>query len=1228
LTMAASLWWLSGLWAQGNYGIDILRYTETVKTVAKTSIAPEALRGLSYWFFYGRDKLGPWIEANLDYTQVIGKIAISYTLPVLALVAAVCTRWKYRAYFVFLVLMGTAIAVGAHPYDHPSPFGGFLKGFADSSQAGLALRSTGRAVPLIVLGLAVLLGAGVNAAWDWLQGRDLNRLAWAAVGMVGVLAALNLPALWNGHYYGENLQRPEDIPQYWKEAAGYLDAQDHDTRVMELPGADFASYQWGNTVDPITPGLMDRGYVARELIPYGSPASADLLNAFDRRLQESVLDRDSVAPIARIMAVGDVVLRNDLQNQRYNTPRPTLLWRQFSPIPPPGLEQVETFGTIPKGPSQFPLLDEQALVLPPGTPEGPAVGVFNVTDQLPIVRARSARNPVIIAGDGEGLVDAAAVGLIGARPVVFYSGSFAQDPQFLRSQNDSMLVVTDSNRKRARRWSGVRDNTGYTERADEDPMVDDPTDNRLPVFPDADTDAQSVTDQRGAQVEATAYGNSVSYTPEDRAARAFDGDLLTAWKVGAFANVGGERIVLHLDDPITTDHVNLVQPQNGPRDRWITEATLRFDGQDPIKIKLGDASRTPSGQSFEFPKRTFSTLSIQVDQTNIGTLVDYIGVSAVGFAEVRVRDDAPGSEDVRIEEVVRMPLDLLDAMGAQSLDHPLVFVMSRLRTVPVPPRYDEELRIARTFQLPTARAFGFTGVARLDPDAPEAALDELLGLVPVSAGGVSATSNGHMAGDVRVRAASAIDGDPHTAWTAPFATPVGSAIQVRTPEPVTFDHLDLQIVADGRHTVPRQLLLEVDGEQRTIDLPAIEDRKVQDATVDVPVTFDPVTGSAIKLTVLDSRQVLTKEYYSGALAATPIAIAELGIPGVQVVADDSATLGGACRTDLMTVDGASVGVTVTGTRDDAAARGELDVQLCDTELALGAGEHTLRTKPGRTTGIDLDRLVFSSASGGGVAPVGPAATLATPDAPVGPRVDVTDFGRTKVKLTVHDANDPFWLVLGESVNAGWKATVDGKDVGGSTLVNGYANGWRIDPARGDVNVVLEWTPQRVVWASLVFSALALLVCGGIFLVSGIRDRRRKARDWRVQFVGPPELRSPRIATGSRPSTTGIVTGSVFAGLVAGGVVRPWVGILVGVLTAIVLVRPRFRLLLTAAPPTLLAASALYIMAKQWHVKYPPFFEWPTFFEAVHILGWLAVVLIAADAWVEVLRTRPRSKSSS
>ena len=140
-------------------------------------------------------------------------------------------------------------------------------------------------------------------------------------GLVIVLAVVNLPALWTGAFYTQDLTRDEAIPQYWTDAIAALDAQPHDTRVLEIPGSDFAAYRWGQTVDPIAPGLMDRPYVARELVPWGSAASADLLNALDHRMQEGTLDPNALAPIARLMASGTIAYRADLQTDRYDLAR-------------------------------------------------------------------------------------------------------------------------------------------------------------------------------------------------------------------------------------------------------------------------------------------------------------------------------------------------------------------------------------------------------------------------------------------------------------------------------------------------------------------------------------------------------------------------------------------------------------------------------------------------------------------------------------------------------------------------------------------------------------------------------------------------------------------------------------------------------------------------------------------------------------------------------------------
>src|SRR4029077_21249634 len=121
---------------------------------------------------------------------------------------------------------------------------------------------------------------------------------------------------------------------------------------------------------------------------------------------------------------------------------------------------------------------------------------FGVRDPRPIVRAEPTRGALIVSGDGEGLGDLAATGLLGPHNVVRYSASFAGDPKRLAAalREHAVLVVTDTNRKRAQRWDNLRDNVGYTERVHEHPLARDTTDSRLDAFPNAGTDASTVMD--------------------------------------------------------------------------------------------------------------------------------------------------------------------------------------------------------------------------------------------------------------------------------------------------------------------------------------------------------------------------------------------------------------------------------------------------------------------------------------------------------------------------------------------------------------------------------------------------------------------------------------------------------------------------------------------------------------------------------------------------------------
>src|SRR5690606_2681937 len=242
----------------------------------------------------------------------------------------------------------------------------------------------------------------------------------------------------------------------------------------------------------------------------------------------------------------------DLQYERYNTPRPRNFWDFVTGAP--GLGEPTGFG--PGEPNEtvteVQLEDEVLLQTDPSLPDPPELGVFAVADPVPIVSTHTTDGPVLVAGDGAGLVDAAEAGLIDGSELILYSGALDDEAIDAALDSGALLLVTDTNRQRGERWTTVRHTRGYTESADAEPLVDDPTDNRLPLFPDAESDASTVADQEGEVVaSATSYGNPITYTSEERPSLAVDGDPETAWRTAAFSDARGERIELELADPVT-----------------------------------------------------------------------------------------------------------------------------------------------------------------------------------------------------------------------------------------------------------------------------------------------------------------------------------------------------------------------------------------------------------------------------------------------------------------------------------------------------------------------------------------------------------------------------------------------------------------------------------------------------------------------------------------------------
>ena len=1188
LSLSVSIWWIAGLVLQGRYSLPVTRYTETYEVVADAATAPEILRGLGYWFFYGNDKFGPWIQPSIEYTQGVWLLFLTFGLVVLALLANAVVRWRHRSYFVLLLVVGALIGIGAHPFDEPSFLGSLFKDFT-RTDAGLALRSTPRAVPLVVLATSVLLGTVVGAVQARLPraGRTLGVLTLVAI----VLAN---PAMWRVRMIEEHLHRPEALPAYWLEAAEAFDAGDDRTRIWEVPGSDFASYRWGNTVDPITPGLIERGYVARELVPFGSAESADLLTAFDRKLQEGSLESASVVPIARLLSVGDLVHRADLTYERFRTPRPVLLRAFLDGIAELG--SPTGFGSEQPnraGPEQT-LLDELELSIDPALPHPAAVTAYPVPQPLPVVRVRNPAGAQVVIGDGEGLVDAAAAGHLDVDRMLFFGADLALD-DVLREQiiaEPVQIVITDSNRRRSRRWGTLRENVGYTELAGFEPLIFDPQDNRLPLFPAATAAGSGVADdirtvavhRTGPEISASRFGNPVTHTLDDRPVHAADGDLSTAWTVADFAEARGEFLRFAFTEPQTVASLHAVQPLV-EANRHITEIMIVADGGDQRRtLPLSSASWTTEGEELTFAPITGTVFDVILTDLDYPVSDTYpVGISPVGFAELTLGKSPP------TEEWIRTPRALVDRLGEELDAHDLAVVLTRERSDPREPVRDTPERFMRRLvPVPTPRVFEVSGTVRLDATMDSTVIDTFLR----PGDPVTLTSTGSLEGSLGAGPSALLDGDPATAFVGRFESQRGQAWRVQAEQPAPLDGIELDIIVDRYRSVPSRLAVSLD------DGPAVEFETglgLEDAalgstrTVRLPVEASSV--SSIRIEIVASVDRLTRDWYSNAMVAMPFAVAEMRAGGLSVAADAAIDTG--CVDGLLSIDGRPVSVRVTGSAAAARKGDALRLEGCSPAPTQPGDVEVITAAASTSLPLTVDQIVLHSAR-----------QVSAP-AEIVP-LSVEWRSDVEARGTVPPGNEGRWLVLGQSRNDGWEAVVDGQSLGAPRLVDGFANGWLL-PAEGG-ELTLQWTPQRLVTVALWMSlgaALAVLVLA--LRASGRDDPVLAAAPSLIPWGGIPGTWFP-------VATRALIVGALTAGGFAVVNLPSFHGaaLAVGGAVAVSLRFPRLERIAPVLAAAVFGLCSLLIMLEQTLERHPPDFIWPQQFDSYHVLGVLTVLLLAAD----------------
>ena len=1158
LALAVSVWWISMLLIQGRYGTDVLPYSESLADVSLTSTSPETWRALGYWLFYVRDPYAATTTESLRYLASTPAIVVSFAVPLIALGAVGWIRWAHRRYAAALIAVGLVLAVGVHPIDDRSPLMRLVAG-DDEGGLALALRSSTRALPVTMLGVALAFAmivdasAGIRFRWTSVRGDRI------AVLMLSLLAVANLPALWTGGFVDPALERDQDPPDAWIEASSALDRADAGGRVLQLPGAEFGAYRWGYTVDQPLPGLTEAPLVTRDLLPLGSPGAMDLLFALDDRIQQGVLEPEALVPVARLLGVDTVWLTNDHAFDRFRTARPEVV--RDLVIDAPGVERVVPYGEIGVNRPDVPVTDERAVGDPRvGRPLVP-VELAEFTDPGRIVRAAEAE--LVVSGSGDGLVDAAAVDLLASgRAVVRYSADLDDESALGTALG---VVVTDSNRDRARHWRGSQDTVGFTEPGGPEQGVLRPSasDARLDVFATTDPSTQTIAVQRGPVVaSATSYGEPFAYLPEHRAAMAVDGDRATAWIVGEHGDPIDETIRLEAAEPI----VRLVLHQAAAEgDRRISRISVRSPDTHTTTIDLDESSWNGAGQTIELGTTT-GQVDLTIDAVTGGTPFTGSFVAGVGFAEI---DAGLGPTT----EVVRPPHDALDSVSAAT---PLALTFTRLRSDPMNRwRDDPEPELVREVDLPAGREFEVGLTMRVDARASDAELASMFGW-PVVA-------DSRLTGSPRHAGVAAFDSDPDTAWITAFGEARGATIATRSDAPIESIEIDQPVT--GFSSV-RSMTVRSGGEERVVNFtPGAAGASV--GAVDPPLPAGEVTFT---IDGLDAEVTIDRRFADP--VALPAAINELRFDGRPKPEPPGS---GAMSIDCIpvaSVDGRAVTARVEISGDGWLDGGAISAIPCGGSISLEAGTNLLTG--GAELPLVLDRITLDD---------GVRRALGSVGAP--PTVEVIDQSRFARTVRIDRCAAGCWLIVGEGYNEAWTAAGPDGSLGPSRPVDGGFNGWWIEPTGGSVVVEVSWTAQRALsWA------LALTVVAALFAAALVARDLRSRRSGDCIRAATPRWWADSGLLPERSRRLTAVLWPLLAGLLVSPVWALWGAL--GGLVAVVTGRRRLPEL-TALAGLLVAAG--FVTVRERRIAPLPNGGWPTAFEPAHGLGMFAVASLLVGALV-------------
>jgi arabinofuranan 3-O-arabinosyltransferase len=1047
-TVLAVSWWVVALFMLGRISPPFLDFIESSGVTTQWLSLTEVLRGTYSWT--------PFVAPNATAgaSLVTSSVAVlATTLVAAAGLAGLALRsMPARRLLIATLLIGlTALAVG-YSGGLGSPLAHQVQLFLDAS--GTPLRNVHKLEPLLrlplALGLAHLLGRiplpGSAPRRTWVSAlvhleRD-KRVAVGVVVLVALCAATSLA--WTGRITPPGAFTA--IPQYWSDAADWLDEHNESGRVLVTPGAPFATQAWGNSHDEPLQVLGHSPWGVRDSIPLTPPQTIRALDSVQRLFAAGRPSAGLADTLAR-QGISYVVVRNDLDPESSRSARPLLVHRAVEGSP--GLTRVAEFGE-PVGPGTL-----AGFIADSGLrPKYPAVEIYRVdgagtppnpgqpylTDEGAMARVDGGPEALLRLDERRRLLDQPPLGPM----LLTKDAARAGLPT-------SIVTVTDTPMARETDYGRVDDHSSAI-RAPDDVRH---TFNRVIDYPAGDADLVYGR-WPGGRISASSSASDSTALPNVSTAAgpaaAIDGDSSTSWVSNALQAAVGQWLQVDFDRPISNATITITPSATavGAQVRRIEvstatgTSTLRFDEPGkPLTAAL------PYGETpwvrFTAVSTDDGSAGVQFGITDF-TVTQY---DASGFAQpVSLRHTVmvPGPPAGSAVAQWDLGADLLGRVGCA--DGP--DAVRCAATMALSP--EEPVNLSRTLTVPHAMTVTPTVWVRARQGPNLADL--------VSQPGATRALGDSDPIDVLGSAYAAADGDPRTSWTAPQRVTQhrsGANLELRLPAPTEVSAL--RVTPSSAELPAHPTLVAVD----LGDGPQVS-RLDPEATQ--TISLKPQVTDVVKLSILDWDDVIDRTSL-GFDQVKPPGLAEvtaLDARGKPIGAADGTrnrdraiTL--PCgRGPIIGVAGQFVQTSVDTTVGALLDGAPIAAHPCQPAITLPAGEQELLISPGAAFVVD------------GVQLAGPlAARLPSAQATSVSRGTWTADHR---EVDVPSSDQQRVLVVPESINPGWTARLADGTVLTPVTVNGWQQGWVVPVgSSGPVAIVFASnTPYRIG----LFGGLALL----------------------------------------------------------------------------------------------------------------------------------------------------------